>query len=617
MTVFAVQERVAAAALGQDPVLSVDANATEQEWTRYVEAHPGATVDHLWGWRHVFERVFGQRCVYLAARRDADIVGVLPLVLFRSRLFGRIAVSVPYLNYGGILDSDEAAAAALVARAQEIAADFGAAYLELRNHRRYLTGRPCREHKVRMVLPLPETVDDLWKALDRKVRNQVRKAQKEGLVAESGGATLVDDFYPVFARNMRDLGTPVYSRHLFLETLRAFPDAARVHVVRHQGLPVAGAVSVRFRDTVLVPWASSLRDYRHLCPNMLLYWSMLEAAIRDGAKVFDFGRSSAGAGTHQFKLQWGAAEIPQYLGVRAAQGRRNPEPRHRGRDDHRSCRNLAKAAPLAREHPRSARDHSRSVKRSGSVSIHVTRTSSSIELPSGLREPVACGIPFAPAALAADAGCTLVNGDGTTCDRQATVLARWPDGSAKWLLVEFAAPAHQKSSWSLQLSDGPVAALPPLGDVSGETVRLRSADTVVSVGPGEVIEILRGGQRDAMVRVICTDADGGTHTLAIEDVTLEWNGTQRATALARGRIRIGTSLLNVTVRISTYSANCQITVDIDDPQSEARPARREHLGAGRSWFPPVQGTRVGSEARVADRRTCRRILGYCGPVVCE
>src|SRR5688572_19326400 len=122
MTVFAVQERVAPAPSGQDQVLSVDANATEQEWTRYVEAHPDATVDHLWEWRHVFERVFGQRCVYMVARRDADIVGVLPLVLFRSRLFGRIAVSVPYLNYGGILDSDEAAAAALVARAQGVAA---------------------------------------------------------------------------------------------------------------------------------------------------------------------------------------------------------------------------------------------------------------------------------------------------------------------------------------------------------------------------------------------------------------------------------------------------------------------------------------------------------------
>jgi hypothetical protein len=58
----------------------------------------------------------------------------------------------------------------------------------------------------------------------------------------------------------------------------------------------------------LNPWASSLRKFRHLSPNMLLYWAMLEAAIAAGASSFDFGRSSRGGGTHQFKLQWGATE---------------------------------------------------------------------------------------------------------------------------------------------------------------------------------------------------------------------------------------------------------------------------------------------------------------------
>jgi hypothetical protein len=61
---------------------------------------------------------------------------------------------------------------------------------------------------------------------------------------------------------------------------------------------------------VLNPWASSLREFRHLCPNMLLYWHLLEEAVRAGARVFDFGRSTPGGGTHQFKLQWGASEAP-------------------------------------------------------------------------------------------------------------------------------------------------------------------------------------------------------------------------------------------------------------------------------------------------------------------
>ena len=62
--------------------------------------------------------------------------------------------------------------------------------------------------------------------------------------------------------------------------------------------------------TVLIPWAASLRAYRHVCPNMLLYWTLLEQAVAGGVRVFDFGRSSPGSGPHQFKLQWGARETP-------------------------------------------------------------------------------------------------------------------------------------------------------------------------------------------------------------------------------------------------------------------------------------------------------------------
>ena len=35
------------------------------------------------------------------------IVGALPLVEFRSRLFGTFAVSLPFVNYGGIVADDD------------------------------------------------------------------------------------------------------------------------------------------------------------------------------------------------------------------------------------------------------------------------------------------------------------------------------------------------------------------------------------------------------------------------------------------------------------------------------------------------------------------------------
>ena len=43
---------------------------------------------------------------------------------------------------------------------------------------------------------------------------------------------------------------------------------------------------------------------------MLLYWHMLKCATDRGQQTFDFGRSSADAGTHRFKKQWGTEEFP-------------------------------------------------------------------------------------------------------------------------------------------------------------------------------------------------------------------------------------------------------------------------------------------------------------------
>jgi hypothetical protein len=60
-----------------------------------------------------------------------------------------------------------------------------------------------------------------------------------------------------------------------------------------------------------VPWASALREFNPLCPNVLLYWTMIQLGIRQHCTTFDLGRSTPNEGTFQFKKQWGA--VPRQL----------------------------------------------------------------------------------------------------------------------------------------------------------------------------------------------------------------------------------------------------------------------------------------------------------------
>jgi FemAB-related protein (PEP-CTERM system-associated) len=179
-----------------------------------------------------------------------------------------------------------------------------------------------------MTLPLC-AAPALWDGLDRKARNQVRKAQKSGLTYREGGSELLDAFYAVFARNMRDLGTPVHAARFFGKVLGAFPGRARIHVVsRGTTTPIAAGLTFETRGTMEVPWASSIRDFNSLCPNHLLYWSMLEGASARGCSTFDFGRSTPNEGTYKFKKQWGAQPVPlcwEY-GILAGSDVPNPSP---------------------------------------------------------------------------------------------------------------------------------------------------------------------------------------------------------------------------------------------------------------------------------------------------
>ena len=300
----------AASPTPRPPVVRIDDQPGADEWDQFVTGHPAATIYHRWAWRRVFGKAFGHECVYLAAKDETGIVGVLPIVLFRSVFFGRFAVSLPFVNYGGVIADDQAVAQALVSRAQAVAEQRHLSYVEFRHVNPRFPDLPAKHHKVAMWLPLPSDTEVLWQQLDRKVRNQVRKAEKSDLTVESGGIELVGDFYRVFARNMRDLGTPVYSRRLFEQVLTEFPEASRLLVVRHKSEPIAAGATLQWRGTVENPWASSLREYRSLSPNMLLYWAMLKSAVQGSSTRFDFGRSTPNEGTFFFKQQWGALPTP-------------------------------------------------------------------------------------------------------------------------------------------------------------------------------------------------------------------------------------------------------------------------------------------------------------------
>ena len=280
------------------------------DWDAFVRTRPAASVYLLSGWALLAREVFGHRAYFIEARgENGELLGVLPLVLQKSLVFGRFMTSLPFFNYGGALADSAEVVLALMERARDLARELGCRYLELRD----VVERPgtwrVRRDKASMILTLPPDMAALSKQLGSKLRSQVKRAERENPSVRTGGAELLDAFYDVFCRTMRDLGTPVYPKRFFAAILQRFPAECLLVVVERAGQPAAAAFLVIAGGNAEIPWAACREDAKPAGFNMRLYWEVLTAVVGRGCRQFDFGRSTLDSGTYKFKRQWGAEPL--------------------------------------------------------------------------------------------------------------------------------------------------------------------------------------------------------------------------------------------------------------------------------------------------------------------
>lgn len=310
--------------------------AEQQAWDGYVEGHLGSGVYLSSAWQAAVEKAYGHSTYYLAAYQGQHIVGILPLALLKMPLLRGNLVSLPFCDYGGLLADSVEVAGCLLSQALRLSDELQTGLeIRMRQPAPVVERAGCFfqvTDKCRMVLALPGDAGQLWGGFKSKLRSQINRARKAGLVGRLGHAELLSDFYQVFSQNMRDLGSPVHSWKWLHSIVAAYGDQAKVGVVYQDTLPVAAGITLAQGNDITVPWASALRQFNRFSPNMLLYWTFLGHAADSGFVSFDFGRSTPDEGTYAFKKQWGAQPAPLYWyrkGVCEVPGQ--PETRGAGR----------------------------------------------------------------------------------------------------------------------------------------------------------------------------------------------------------------------------------------------------------------------------------------------
>ncbi len=285
----------------------------EKTWNTYVQASLHASFYHRFEWKAINEQAFGHRTSYLAALDGERIVGVLPLVQVKSLLFGNIACSLPFVNYGGPAGDSEAIERALLDAGAAVCDQWAVDYLEIRSQRKLDDRYPSSEHKVSMTVDLPPDPDTFWNAFKGDHRKDIKRAYKNGFVARFGGVELLEPFYDILSVSWRNLGTPIYRRDYLERVMRTFPESTRICIIDDAaGRPAAAAFCGHHRDVVEGMWLGMRDDARRQMVGYVLYWELIRDACVRGYARFHLGRSTADSGGEVFKRKWNAYPTQLY-----------------------------------------------------------------------------------------------------------------------------------------------------------------------------------------------------------------------------------------------------------------------------------------------------------------
>ena len=282
----------------------------EKEWDAYVLKHPNSTFFHQIGWRNVVQGTYKHKPIYLVAKEDGNIKGILPLFLMKSVVFSTKLVSVPFAPYSGVCADDEMVEKMLIEEAVRVAEEYDVDYLELRQFNKKDAEFVTNDAYVTLILKLNRNYEVIWNTFRKSMRRYVRKAVENDLKVTINSKNL-KDFYNIYTNAMRNLGTPAHSAAFFRNILIEFPKNLNIATIEYKDRVISTIFLLYFKDTVIYGWGASLREYLELSPNYLLFWEIIKYSCEKGFNFFDFGRSLPDTGVFLFKKGWGA--VPKQL----------------------------------------------------------------------------------------------------------------------------------------------------------------------------------------------------------------------------------------------------------------------------------------------------------------
>jgi CelD/BcsL family acetyltransferase involved in cellulose biosynthesis len=284
-------------------------------WTDFVSASEDATAFHHPAWAALLADAYRYSAFALVHQDDAArIVAGVPVMDVSNRLTGKRWVSLPYTDACPPLLAPSCSAEELAAGLEDERRRQAIPEFECRGELPGLQTRR-RSEAVIHTLPLVADYEEMERGFKRSVRQHIAKGHRAGVTvrrAETVG-DLADVFYGLHVRTRRRQGVPVQPRRYFVRLWQRILDGGLGFCLLafSDCRPVAGAVFLAWRNTVLYKYSASDQRYLGLRPNYVLLSEAIRWSGANGYTALDLGRTDLEHdGLRHFKSSWGAREEP-------------------------------------------------------------------------------------------------------------------------------------------------------------------------------------------------------------------------------------------------------------------------------------------------------------------
>jgi CelD/BcsL family acetyltransferase involved in cellulose biosynthesis len=311
--------------------IAILAPGDEPAYRNFVEAHPQGTFHYGLKYRNLLNQLLpSSDSIYLLAKKEGQIVGILPTFIRRSQK-GNLLNSLPfYGSHGGPLTAKE------ISQTSDVKRSLLKQVQELAVLERCLVSTivtplfdsdskiyeeelsfDFRDSRIGQVTFLPaagpDLDDRLMSVFHSKTRNMIRKAYKSNIDwQDSSSESHLQFLADLHNENSVALGIVAKSRNFFSLLPRIFTYGRdyRVYVATKNGENIAALLLFYHNTTVEYFTPSIVEQHRSLQPMSLLIFEAMKQAISRGFQCWNWGGTGHGLeGIYRFKKRWGAKDL--------------------------------------------------------------------------------------------------------------------------------------------------------------------------------------------------------------------------------------------------------------------------------------------------------------------